>query len=80
MNNCNFNINGFQLFHSKVKRNQNDGITIFIKDNFSVDFKEYGCKECNIVNLTLSDVSCNERFNILCLYRSPTSNSDEFLT
>lgn len=79
-NNCNFNINGFQLFHSKVKRNQNDGIIIFIKDNFSVDFKEYDCNEGNIVNLTLSDMSCNERFNILCIYRSPSSNSDEFLT
>lgn len=43
-------------------------------------FKKYACKECNIVNLMLSGMSCNERFNILCIYRSPSSNSDEFLT
>jgi len=41
-NYCNFKINGFQMYHTKVKRNQNDGIIIFIKDNFSVDFNEYG--------------------------------------
>lgn len=39
------------MYNTKVKRNQNYEIIIFIKDNFFVDFIECGCNECNIIKI-----------------------------
>lgn len=78
-NNCNHSLNGFQMYHTKIKRNQNDGIIIFIRENFSVEINEYGCNECNIIKLILCDKANNNNFNILCIYRSPNMNNNDFL-
>lgn len=39
------------MYYFKLKRNQNYGIIVFVKNNFSVDFNEYGCNKCNIDKL-----------------------------
>lgn len=35
-----FKIDGYKLFFSTIKRNQNDGIFIFVRNKYSVDFFE----------------------------------------
>lgn len=46
---CNYVIDGYKLFFSCRKRNQNNGILIFAKLNFNEDFFEYDFIETNIV-------------------------------
>lgn len=38
---CIYYINGYKLFFSFIKRNQNDGIFVFIKHTFNVEIYEY---------------------------------------
>jgi len=56
--NCTYSLPGFQIFYSKMKKNKNDGIIVSIKNNFSIDFNEYGNESANIINLKFVDRSC----------------------
>jgi len=76
--NCNYKIPGYKLYVSTHKRNQNDGIMVFIKEKFSIEMYEYNYEMANFIKLKLSvnDI----QFNILCVYRSPSGDIDLFLS
>jgi hypothetical protein len=74
---CNYEIDGYNLFFSTIKRNQNDGIMVFVKHTFNVNFFEYDCIETNILKLSL--VNLSTPINMLCIYRSPSSDERIFL-
>jgi len=77
VDNCNYKIPGYKLHFSTYKRNQNDGIVVFIKENLIVEMYEYRYLVANFLKLklTINDT----HFNILCVYRSPSSDIAEFL-
>lgn len=75
---CDFEIPGYRIYFSTVKRNQNDGIIVFTRSHLSVESIEYKYTVANILNLKL-EVN-NIPLNILCVYRSPTSDICEFIT
>lgn len=77
LNHCNYSISGYKLFFSTIKRNQNDGINIFVKNTFNVDFYEYDFVETNIVKISLMNLSLP--INILCIYRSPSTDISSFI-
>lgn len=65
-----YNITGYNTYYSLIKRNQNDGIVIFIKKNFLiVDLYEYDFEESNILKLCV--ITRNNPIAIYCIYRSP---------
>jgi len=66
------------MFYTKIKIKQNDSIIVFIKNNLSLDFNEYGNEIANIINLKIDDKSFNVSINMLCIYRSPSLDSNEF--
>lgn len=76
--NCNYKIPGYKLFVSTHKRNQNDGIMVFIKDKLSIEMYEYNYSTANFIKLKLpvNDI----QINILCVYRSPSGDIDSFLS
>jgi len=76
-NHCNYNIDGYKLFFSTIKRNQNDGIVIFVKNTFNVDFFEFDYVETNIVKISLMNLCLP--INILCIYRSPSTDIRSFM-
>lgn len=67
---CQYKIAGYNLFFSSTKRNQNDGVIVFIKNHLNVDFYDFNFIENNIVKLSLNINKI--LINILCVYRSPS--------
>jgi len=51
--NCNYKIPGYNLHFSTYKRNQNDGIVVFIKENLIVEMYEYRYLVANFLKLKL---------------------------
>jgi len=45
---CNYAIDGYSLFFSFIKRNQNDGVMVFVKHYLSLEFFEYNFVDSNI--------------------------------
>lgn len=72
--NCTFVIDGYNLYFSTIKRNQNDGIIVFVKQNLHVDFFEYDCPEANIAKLSIKNDS--KQIEFFCIYRSPSAVAD----
>lgn len=66
------------MYFSKLKRNQNDGVIIFVKTHLCVDLFEYEFIEANIMRVSLK--ICNVSFRVFCFYRSPSSDKNKFLT
>lgn len=60
----------YNLFFSSTKRNQNDGVIIFVKNHLKAEFFDYNLIENNIVNLSLN--INNIPITILCVYRTPS--------
>lgn len=77
-NNCSYFIPGYKTFYSTMKRNQNDGIIVFVKHLLDIDLYEYNLCEANIVKLVINNYVVP--LNLLCIYRSPTGVINEFLT
>jgi len=50
---CHYIIPGYSILFSSTKRNQNDGIIIFVKNHLNADFYDYDFLEYNIVKLSL---------------------------
>jgi len=74
---CHFNIPGFNIMFSSSKRNQNDGILLFVKNHLNADFYDFNLLEYNIVKLTLKINNCS--IILLCIYRSPSSDCMGFI-
>ncbi|KAL4107536.1 hypothetical protein QTP88_017868 [Uroleucon formosanum] len=51
-----FTIEGYKLFFSTIKRNQNDGIFVFVRYNYNVDFFESPSADINVFNNTVNKV------------------------
>lgn len=62
---------------SSTKRNQNDGIIIFVKSSLNAEFFDFDFLEYNIVKLSL--VINNLPIIIICIYRSPSSDCMGFI-
>jgi exonuclease III len=76
--NCNINVSGYNMFFSKKKRNQNDGIIILIKNSFKYELFEYNFDEVNIVKLLIK--ANKTPISLYCIYRSPSNDIHKFLT
>lgn len=76
--NCNYRFPGYRLYMSSIKRNQNDGIMVFIRENIKIEMHEYKHYMPNILKLNFR--VNNNQLNILCVYRSPSGDINEFLT
>lgn len=50
---CVYSISGYDRYLSLIKRNQNDSLIIFVKQGLTIDLYEYGCKEGNILKLSV---------------------------
>jgi len=66
----------YKLFFSTIKRNQNDGIFVFVRYNYSVNFFEYDFPETNIVKLTFTNSGIP--IILLYIYRSPSTDINVF--
>jgi len=66
---CEYTIPDYNTYFSTTKRNQNDGVIIFVKCSLSVNLVEFGYLESNIIKLSL----CinNTPLLLYCVYRSP---------
>jgi len=74
---CNYVLNGYNLYFSSTKRNQNDGVMVFAKHYLSVEFVEYDFVDSNVVKLYISNIKMPT--NLICVYRSPGTDSDNFI-
>lgn len=77
MADCVYIISGYKTYFSTVKRNQNDGLIIFVNEALTIYLYEYGFEESNILRLTVT--IDNKNTCIYCVYRSPSSNTNDFL-
>ncbi|XP_022163951.1 uncharacterized protein LOC111029296 [Myzus persicae] len=75
--NCVFTIPGYNTYYSSTKRNQNDGVIVFVKCDLPVILYEFGSVDSNILKLSL----CinNTPLVFYCVYRSPASNTNDFI-
>jgi len=73
----NYVLDGYSLYFSCIKRNQNYGVMVFAKHYLSVEFFEYDFVDSNIVKLYISNIKVP--INLICVYRSPGTDSDNFI-
>lgn len=71
-----FTIEGYNLYFSSRKRNQNDGIFVYVRNNYNIDFFEYDFVETNIVKIHLNNLGVP--IILLCIYRSPSTDINVF--
>ena len=74
---CNYVLDGYDLYFSSIKRNQNDGVMVFAKHYLNVEFFEYDFIDSNIVKLYINNTKMP--INLICVYRSPGLDSDNFI-
>ena len=65
------------MYFSSIKRNQNDGVKVFVKHYLSVEFFEYDFVDSNIVKLYISNIKVP--INLICVYRPLGTDSDNFI-
>lgn len=53
MADCGYSIFGYVRHLSLIKRNQNNGLIIFVKQGLKFDLYEYGYEESNILKLSV---------------------------
>lgn len=72
-----FTIPGYDTYYSHTKRNQNNGVIVFMKCVFSVFWYEFGSVDSNILKLSL----CinNTPLVFYCIYRSPAIVTNDFI-
>jgi len=74
---CNYVIDSNSLYFLSVKRIQNDGVMVFPKHYLSEEFFQYDFVNFNIVKLYISNVKLP--INLVCVYRSSVTDSDNFI-
>jgi hypothetical protein len=74
---CIYELPRYKLKFSNLKRNQNDGLILFVKQHLTVDFFDYNLLDYNIVKLSFN--FNNVPLIILCIYRSPSSDYTSFI-
>jgi len=74
---CHYMIPGYNIMFSNTKRNQNDGIILFVKNYLNADFFDFDFLEYNIVKLSL--IINKLSIIIICTYRSPSSDCMGFI-
>jgi len=65
------------MYCSSIKINQNYGIMVFVKHYLCIEFFEYDFLDANILKLYISNTKVP--INLICVYRSLTSNSYIFM-
>lgn len=79
--NFNLELDGYDLYVTESKYNQNGGVIIYIKKSYKVsliDFDERGIS-CDILGMNIQDQSNTTSFNLIALYRSPSRSKKDFL-
>lgn len=74
---CHYVIDGYKLFFSSIKRNQNDDIFNFLKLNLDLEFFDYDFVETNIVKLLLKNLL--KPIDIISVHRSPSPDISNFV-
>lgn len=73
----NFNIEGYDIFYSEGSHNQNDGLVMYVSKNINPKFTTVKFSENTFVKLALE--KNNLLFNVVAVYRLPSTNSKNFL-
>jgi len=63
---CAYSIDGYNMFCSSIKRNQNYGVIVFAKSTLIVEFFEYDFVDVNILKLYISNIKVP--INLVCMY------------
>lgn len=72
-----FNIKGYNIFYSNGCYNQNDGVVVYVNKSYVSEFKTVRYTENTFANVTLK--INNVVYNILSVYRLPSTNEQVFL-
>lgn len=72
-----FNIQGYNIYYSGGNHNQNDGVIIYVKQQYLPNFTTIKFTENTFTNL-LIEIN-NVTFNITAVYRLPSTITDTFL-
>lgn len=67
---------GYKLYFSTIHRNQNDGVFVFVGNNYNIDFFKYDFVEANIVKLSI--INLGIPMNLLCIYKSLATDINNF--
>lgn len=78
VNFCNLLIHNYNTYYTKFKRNQNDRIIVFSKNDICIDHFELIYDQANIVKLNVK--LSNNLIILYCIYRSPASDVQNCLT
>lgn len=73
-----FNLENYQAIHCNSKVNQNDGITVYIKNNLQFFYENVKIGISNALKIILNQG--NQTFCLLVIYRPPSTNEAEFVT
>jgi len=65
------------MFYSSITRNQDDGVMILAKHSLIIEFSDYDFVDANILKFYIWNSKVP--INLICVYRSPISDSDNFM-
>nr|CAH7738545.1 unnamed protein product [Callosobruchus chinensis] len=71
-----YNIPGYDLIYNRGGINKNDGVIIYVKSDLQYSYEIHQIQDIGVVNMLIKYV--DKTFNIIALYRSPSTSVDEF--
>lgn len=78
-NNINsYTIQGYDLYYNEAKFNQNDGVVVYVKNNFPYEVKNIFFTEVGIINIKIK--VANTILNVINIYRAPSTEEYLFIT
>lgn len=72
-----FYFEGYETIYNKGDLNQNDGVIVFLKNDYNYDTEIIKIHESMALKITIK-MGVNEKLILTCIYRSPASCVDEF--
>nr|CAH7744607.1 unnamed protein product [Callosobruchus chinensis] len=67
---------GYDLIYNRGGINKNDGVIIYVKSDLQYSYEIHQIQDIGVVNMLIKYV--DKTFNIIALYRSPSTSVDEF--
>ncbi|VEN58210.1 unnamed protein product [Callosobruchus maculatus] len=71
-----YNIPGYDLIYNGGGINKNDGVIIYVKSDLQYSYEMHHIQDIEVVNMLIK--YADKTFNIIPLYRSPSTSADEF--
>lgn len=74
----NYDIPGYSTYYDGGSFNQNDGVVIYVKDNYTYNIKTHNFTQTSYSSLTIK--IADQKIGVLAIYRPPSTDTQTFIS